>query len=150
LELWGETALVEQRLRLAPPPPCRASEAEGLRLLWWEPNTWLVRTDPAGAQAVMNRLIEAAGDDGAVTDLSGAFVRFRITGAAWRELLMIGGVFDAESPRFGPGAVAGTVIHHMPVRLDVISEGAVDVYTPPSYAADLEHHWRRSAAGVTG
>jgi hypothetical protein len=61
---------------------------------------------------------------------------------------MIGGVFDAESPSFGPGSMAGTVIHHMPVRLDVVSEGAVDAYVPPSYADDLLDHWRRSAARI--
>ena len=42
--------------------------------------------------------------------------------------------------------VAGTVIHHLPVRLDVLASDTVDAYTPPSYAAELSALWARSIA----
>jgi hypothetical protein len=64
--------------------------------------------------------------------------------------MMIGGVFDAESPAFASGCVAGTVIHHLPVRLDVIDAETVDAYIPPSYAAELMGHWQRSIARLCG
>jgi hypothetical protein len=62
--------------------------------------------------------------------------------------MMIGGVFDAESPAFGPDCIAGTVIHHPPVRPDVIDGKTVDAYTPPSYAAELAHHWKVAARRI--
>ncbi len=149
VETWGCGAAVERRLAaagIAAPAPCRSASAGDLRLMWWEPNTWLIRAPKPLRDETAVRLTEALAVDGAVTDVSGAFVRVRVEGALWRSLLMIGGVFDAESPSFGPGSVAGTVIHHLPVRLDVIDAGAADAYVPPSYAADLLHHWTAAAA----
>lgn len=149
VETWGDGAAVERRLAaagIAAPAPCRSASAGDLRLMWWEPNTWLIRAPKPLRDETGARLTEALAGEGAVTDVSGAFVRVRVEGALWRSLLMIGGVFDAESPSFGPGSVAGTVIHHLPVRLDVIGDGAVDAYVPPSYAADLLHHWGAAAA----
>ena len=80
---------------------------------------------------------------GAVTDVSGGFRRIRVHGPLWRELLMIGGVFDAEHG-FPVGSTAGTVIHHLPVRLDAVDAGTVDAYVAPSYAEELLHHWRKA------
>jgi heterotetrameric sarcosine oxidase gamma subunit len=148
LEIWGDQAVVEHRLGAALPPSCRSATSGSRRLLWWEPGIWILRTTVEDRAALEPLLAPAVGDEGAVTDLSGGFIRIRISGRHWRDLLMIGGVFDAESPSFGPGSIAGTVIHHMPVRLDVVSEGAVDAYVPPSYADDLLDHWRRSAARI--
>jgi heterotetrameric sarcosine oxidase gamma subunit len=143
LEIWGAQAAVERGLGASLPQSCRSADLNGSRWLWWEPGVWLVRGD---AERLRSSLEDAVGDHGAVTNLSGGFVRIGVMGALWRDLLMIGGVFDAESPSFGPGSIAGTVIHHMPVRLDVIGEDAVEAYVPPSYAGDLMHHWTRSAA----
>jgi len=140
LEIWGDQAAVEQRLGTALPAPCRSATRDGERLIWWEPSTWLIRA-PSGAVLEI-----AASDDGAVTEVSGGFRRLRVQGAGWRSLLMIGGVFDAESPAFAPGCVAATVIHHLPVWLDVIDPETVDAYTPPSYAAELKRHWERAMA----
>ena len=96
----------------------------------------------------VRRLVEVAGDDGAVTDISGAAVRCAIHGGDWRTLLTYGGVFDAESPTFGPGSVAGTVVEHMAVRFDVITQDQVDAYVAPSYAQDLFGYWARVARGL--
>ncbi len=149
VETWGDGAAVERRLAaagIATPALCRSTSSGDLRLMWWEPNTWLVRSPKPLRDETAARLTEALAGDGAVTDVSGAFVQVRVEGALWRSLLMIGGVFDAEAEGFGPGSVAGTVIHHLPVRLDVIGDGAVDAYVPPSYAADLLHHWGAATA----
>ncbi len=146
LEIWGEQVAVESRLEATLPLPCRSATAGTARTLWWEPETWLVRAPIAERDANLERLALVAGGDGAVTDISGALTRLRVEGPLWRDLLMIGGVFDAVSPTFGPGCVAGTVIHHLPVRLDVLSDSAIEAYVPPSYAEDLLHHWTRAAA----
>ena len=144
LEIWGDVSAVERRLGLSLPAPGRAIEVDHRRILWWEPRTWLVRTPAKDPRAEIEEMILAAGAEGAVTDLSGGFTRHRLTGEGWRGLLMIGGVFDAEAPAFDAGSVVGTVIHHMPVRLDVLSESTVEVYIPPSYSDDLLHHWRQA------
>jgi len=141
IEVWGDVAAVEHRLGAALPKAGAAMTLNGARLMWWEPKVWLVRG--AGID-----LPDALAKDGAAIDVTGAFSRLRITGAAWRELLMIGGVFDAESPAFGPDCIAGTVIHHLPVRLDVIDAQTVEAYTPPSYAAELAHHWEAAARRI--
>jgi heterotetrameric sarcosine oxidase gamma subunit len=146
IEIWGDRDAVERRLGAALPPAGRATTLNALRLMWWEPKVWLVRGSGDDLPA---RLADALGDDGAEFDVTGAFSRLRIAGAAWRDLIMIGGVFDAESPAFAPGSLAGTVIHHLPVRLDVIDAQTVDAYTPPSYAAELLHHWETAARRLT-
>jgi heterotetrameric sarcosine oxidase gamma subunit len=149
LEAWGDGAAVSQRIAArwaALPTPCGAVSAGAGRLLWWEPAVWLLRTGLEDRPAALAHLTDALADYGAVTEVSGGFRRLRVSGVGWRELLMIGGVFDAEAPRFGPGCVAGTVIHHLPVRLDVVDALTVDAYTPSSYSADLLHHWTVSAA----
>ncbi len=144
IEVWGDVAAVERRLGASLPTAGRSTMLHAARVMWWEPKVWLVR----GANT---DLTEILAEDGAAIEVTGAFSRLRITGAAWRELLMIGGVFDAEAPAFGPECIVGTVMHHLPVRLDVIDALTVEAYTPPSYAAELAHHWRAAARriGVT-
>jgi heterotetrameric sarcosine oxidase gamma subunit len=138
IEVWGDVAAVERRLGAGLPKTGQSITLNGARVMWWEPKVWLVR----GAATVF---AEVLAEDGAAIDVTGAFSHLRIAGESWRELLMIGGVFDAESPNFGPDCIAGTVIHHLPVRLDVIDAQTVDAYTPPSYAAELAHHWEVAA-----
>jgi heterotetrameric sarcosine oxidase gamma subunit len=94
----------------------------------------------------LDRTTTTLAEDGAATDMSGAFARLAIRGPHWRELLMIGGVFDAEDSRFAPGCTAGTVLHHTAVRYDVVASDQVILYVAPSYAADLLHHLRAGAS----
>ena len=89
------------------------------------------------------------GGEGGLTDVSGGFRRIRVQGLRWRELMMIGGVFDAEDEAFAPGCVVGTMIHHLPVRLDVVAIDTVDAYILPSYAEELLHHWPGTARRFT-
>ena len=139
LTLWDSVAVIALDL----PAPGYARDGPEGRVLWWEPNTYLVRARSAEGGMAMTRLTQTIGAAGAITDLSGAFSRFRLSGPSWRELLMIGGVFDAEAPAFGPGRVVGTILHHIAVRLDVLEDDTVEAYVPPSYAASLHGHWTR-------
>ena len=144
IAIWGDVETVGTRLAEALgalPAVGRAAVAGARRTLWWEPRTWLVCAPADDRDVTAERLAERVGGDGAVTDVSGGWRRIRVQGPRWRELMMLGAVFDAESASFEPGCVAGTIIHHLPVRLDVVAHDIVDAYTPPSYADELLHHW---------
>lgn len=150
IEIWGDQTVVERRLTRALPQPCRSAGVDNMRLLWWEPSTWLVRAAMECRDVALQRLTDALGDDGAAIEATGGFVRLLAEGTGWRELMMIGGCFDAGSPSFGPGSVAGTLIHHTPVHLDVVSETAVEAYVAPSYAEHLSSAWSAAAARLAG
>jgi heterotetrameric sarcosine oxidase gamma subunit len=146
IEIWGDQAEVERRLAAPLPDPCRSATVDDNRLIWWAPSTWLVRTVIENRDRALRRLIEALGDDGAAIEATGGLVRILIEGTRWRELMMIGGYFDAESPTFGLGSVAGTLIHHTAVHLDVLSDNAVEAYVAPSYAEHLLSPWSLAVA----
>ena len=148
-EVWSDHAAALQRLTKALgaslPEVGKSKDAKTLRLIWLEPNTWMVRSPAAAELVVLGKIETALGQDGAAAQISGALVRRRITGTGWRTLLTIGAMFDAESAAFGPGCYVATLIDHAPVRLDVISDTEVDAYTPPSYAPDLFAFWQHAA-----
>lgn len=129
-DIWGDPSR----------PPWPGEPEDGWRVIRVEPTVWWLTGPLDGAEAMLARLESALGDDGGVTDLTGGFVRIGVAGPAWREVLMIGGVFDAESPQFGPGSTAGTLLHHIAVRYDVVSNDEVHIFLAPSYADDLAHH----------
>ena len=145
IEILGPDAVLQLDVWDAPPPECPAVgcalDHGGRRLLWSGPGVWWIRTTPEDRAAALASWRGAVGEGGVVSDLSGGFTRVRISGPRWRETLMIEGVFDAESPDFAPGCAAGTVIDHVPVRLDVVAADAVDVYAPRSLAPHLLALW---------
>jgi heterotetrameric sarcosine oxidase gamma subunit len=148
VELWDDVEAVSADLAdlVGPlPAPGRAAPSGVTRVLWWEPQTWLVRAPLKMRDGLSEPLAAGLRERGAVTDVSGGFRRVRVHGPLWREFLMIGGVFDAEHG-FPVGSTAGTVIHHLPVRLDAVDAGAVDAYVAQSYAEELLHHWRKAQA----
>jgi heterotetrameric sarcosine oxidase gamma subunit len=109
----------------------------GWRAVRVEPTVWWLGGPLTALEARLAAVETTLGEDGAAVDLSGGFVRLEVAGPAWRELLMIGGVFDAEDPAFGPGSTAGTVLHHASVRYDVVDDQRVHILVAPSYAQDL-------------
>ena len=141
LEIWGEACAVAERFEAAMGFALSRFGTSGgtdaLRLIRYEPTVWLVEGDPAALPAVL-------GEDGDVTAIGGGIVRVRLSGTAWRTLLMEGGVFDAESPAFAPGTSAATIIDHVAVRLHVVSDDACDVYVPASFSAGLIHFWEQA------
>jgi heterotetrameric sarcosine oxidase gamma subunit len=114
----------------------------GWRAIRVEPTVWWLSGPLADLDRQFAQLEAALGEDGAATDLSGGFTRLGVSGPAWREVLMIGGVFDAENPDFGAGSTAGTLLHHASVRHDVTAEDRVHIHVPPGHAEDLLHHLR--------
>ncbi len=142
LEIWGNPLGVATRFKAAtgfPLPHLGTSGGtDALRLIRYEPTVWLVEGDPAALPAVL-------GEDGAVTAIGGGIVRVRLSGTAWRALLMEGGMFDAESSAFASGTSVATIIDHVAVRLHVVSDDACDVYVPASFSTGLIHFWEQAA-----
>ncbi len=123
-----------------PPPPV------GTRILQVEPRRWWLIDAAAHAAA----LAEQIGDSGALTPIGGGLTRATLTGAGWRDLLTISGCFDVEDPRFAPGRIAATTIHHVPVWIAPTGAETCEVYLANSYAATLNDLWSRSATGLGG
>lgn len=141
VEIWSNPQAVagraEAALGFALPTLGQSAGTDALRLMRFEPTVWLAEGD-------VSALADVLGDDGAITAIGGSVVRFRLAGTGWRELLLEGGVFDAQSFAFGPGATAATIIDHVNVRLHVESEAACMAYVPASYAAALHHFWEEA------
>lgn len=150
-DLWSDTRAAAARIgeALGGPLPGLRRAAElggGWRAIRVEPTVWWLSGPLADADAQIARLEAALGEDGAATDLSGGFARLAVAGPGWRALLMIGGVFDAEDPAFGPGSTAGTILHHVAVRHDVLADTLVHIHVAPGYAEDLLAHLSAAAA----
>jgi heterotetrameric sarcosine oxidase gamma subunit len=141
-EIWSNPAAVAERFASAQgfalPAMGRSAGSETLRLIRYEPTVWLVEGDVSGLTKVL-------ADDGALTAIGGGILRVRLSGKAWRTLLMEGGVFDAESPAFAPGCSAATIIEHVNVRLHVVSENTCDAYVPLSFSKAMLHFWKEAA-----
>ena len=102
-----------------------------------EPKRWWL-LGPGSALAEIEAVL---GENGASTPIGGGLMRTELTGPGWRAQLMIGGLFDAEDPAFGPGQCAATQLHHAPVWIEVLSEDAANVYFPASLLDDMRHLW---------
>ncbi len=155
VDLWSNFGAAAARLGEALggglPGPIRSAElGGGWRAVRVEPTAWWLVGPLAALQATLEAVEEALGENGAAVDLSGGFARLEVAGAGWREMLMVGGVFDAEDPAFGPGSTAGTVLHHASVRYDVIDDHSVHILVAPSRAHDLLDHLRAAATRLEG
>jgi heterotetrameric sarcosine oxidase gamma subunit len=121
--------------------PAAAGRAEAGKdgpALWAEPKVVLVSGDADALEAGL-------GAHAAVSDVSGAWRRIDLAGPIWREVLMVGGVFDAESASFGPGALAATMLHHAPVMIHARSENEASVYVAPSFAQGLRRAFLKAS-----
>ena len=149
LEVWGEANAVSKRFMAAfgvdLPAASLAISSGDLRVIWREPSAYMIAAPLAVSQDLSEKLTKVAARDGAVTDISGAAVCCTLSGPDWRALLTHGGVFDAEDPAFALGCVAGTVVEHINIRIDVLSETRADIYVAPSYAQDLLGYWDQVA-----
>ncbi|MEY2884202.1 MAG: Sarcosine oxidase, gamma subunit family [Pseudomonadota bacterium] len=144
LALWNPAARSRLGAGLGAdlPGPCRAITTGAQRLLWLEQDHWLVACATTEAATVQAQMAGLIGSDGTIVEVGAALVGHSLSGGDWRGLLMVGGVFDAEDPGFGPGSVARTVMHHSPLLLDVIAADHVNAYVPASYAGEFFDYWR--------
>ena len=121
LDMWGDGAPL----------------LHGVRAIQVEPRRWWLVDAGDKIQAIT----EALGDKGAITPIGGGLIRATLTGPGWRSQLMISGVFDAENPAFKPGDCAATIIGHVSVWIDVISDETARVYFAASLRGDMEQLW---------
>lgn len=141
LELWGDPKPAATRIAKALGHDLPGSGRAAGRVLRLSPTTWLVAGDVAALRG-------ALGDGGALTPTGGGYEQVRLSGPAWRSLLMEGGLFDAESGHFTVDSVVTAPIDHVAVTLRVESENACLAYVPASHAADLLRFWQLSAGGL--
>lgn len=137
---WPDTAAaVSRRLREAVgvAPPALANRwtgsGDGVRLIWNGPyRWWLVGTDPARTDAVMAALPP---DQAAVTEQGAGRSVLRATGPNVRDLLAKLCPLDLHPGVFPADGAAGTVVHHVSVRLVAAETGqAVELWLPRSSA----------------
>ena len=110
---------------------------DGVRAMQVEPRRWWL----VDAGDKIEAITEALGDMGALTPIGGDLMRATLTGSGWRSQLMISGVFDAENPDFKPGDCAATIIGHVSVWIDVISDETAHVYFAASLRTAIDHLW---------
>jgi len=124
---------------LAPARPGRHAGDDGLSLIGIGAGTWLAlreAADPFWSDGLRDRLAGLA----SVSDQSGAYVIFRITGAGARTLLQRGLAIDLHPAVFGPGAAAVSAIAHIGVVIWPVTEGGgYDVAIQRSYANCFAH-----------
>ena len=109
----------------------------GVHAMQVEPRCWWLIDVGDKIQAITETLRE----NGAITPIGGGLMRATLTGPGWRSQLMISGVFDAENPGFKPGDCAATIIGHVSVWIDVISDETARVYFAASLRGDMEQLW---------
>lgn len=141
LELWGDPGPAAKRIAKALGHDLPATGRAQGNVLRLSPTTWLITGEVAAVR-------QALGDGGALTPAGGGYERVRLSGPAWRSLLMEGGLFDAESVEFSTDCVATTQIEHVTVTLRVEGAHSCLAYVPASQAADLLLFWRVSAGGL--
>jgi heterotetrameric sarcosine oxidase gamma subunit len=149
-DLWSGGAEAEARLeealgRALPGLGASTALSGAWRAIRVEPTVWWLSGPLVEAPAMIARVETALEGDGAVTEMSGAMSRLEVAGPAWRDLLMIGGVFDAEAETFGAGRTAGTLLHHIGVRYDVVDADRLHIHVAPSHLGDLLHHLEAAA-----
>jgi heterotetrameric sarcosine oxidase gamma subunit len=144
-EIWSNPLAVAKRFKAATgydlPAMGRSDGTDATRLIRYEPTVWLAEGD-------VTALADILGNDGVITAIGGGIVRVRLSGPRWRELLMEGGVFDAENSGFAPGCSAATIIDHVAVRLHVVGDDSCIAYVPLSFSKGLLHFWHLVAESL--
>ena len=121
LDMWGEGA----------------PTLHGVHAMQVEPRRWWLVDAGDKIEAITKDL----GEKGAITPIGGGLMRATLIGPGWRSQLMISGVFDGENPDFKPSDCAATLIGHVCVWIDVISNETAHVYFAASLRAAIEHLW---------
>lgn len=132
----------------APAGPGRATNAVGLSLIGSGAGSWIAHqpdAPPAWAQQVQERLHGIA----AVSDQSGAYTIFRLSGADARTILQRGVAIDLHPDRFGHGAAIMATIAHIGIVAWVVDDRSTfDVAVYRSYAGSFEDWLVQAAAAL--
>ncbi len=129
-------------LGIALPKAGNSAEEAGVAALSTGPGRWLL----VAADAAAASLPDPAGDEAAVTDLTGGRAILTLTGPRAALTLMKGTAVDLDPATFPAGSVAATALAHMPIII-WRREAGYDVIVPRSYAVSLLE-WMLEAGGL--
>jgi sarcosine oxidase subunit gamma len=124
-------------LDLASAPRC--STAGALTLIGTGPDCWLTYCKTPDADW-LPRLRERLGSHAALSDQSGGYAIFRLSGPGARTVLQRGASIDFDPDTFPAGSVAVTVISHIGVIIWADDDGSYEVAVFRSFA-DSFRHW---------
>ena len=127
-------------------PYCLAGD--GIVLLGTGPGSWLAHIDAAPADWAAG-LRERLGPLASVSDQSGGYVIFRLSGPGARTVLQRGAAIDFHPAAFAAGAVAATVIAHIGVVIRQIDDAPTyDIALYRSFAGSFRHWLDATAEGL--
>ncbi len=125
------------RVDLRDGPTC--STCDGIVLLGTGPGSWLAHSDAAPAEWAAG-LRDRLGPLASVSDQSGGYAIFRLSGRDARTVLQRGASIDFHPAAFGPGAVATTVIAHIGVVIRQVDDAPTyDILLFRSFAGSFRH-----------
>jgi heterotetrameric sarcosine oxidase gamma subunit len=102
-------------------------EADGYRLLWTGPGSWLAVSHAIEPAAMLAALSSGTyGPDATAVDLSHAYSVFRLAGPASATLLATAVPVDIEGVR--PGGSLGTLFGHYNVHVHAVEADMFDIY----------------------
>lgn len=128
------------------PEAGRLEACRGLTMLSSALDQWFIEKAGHPAADFAAEVAQVVGDSASVTDQSGGWVRFDISGAGLED--MFARLCPVDLASFGPGDVARTRIHH--IGCFVWRQGeALGVMSPRSTAASLVHALRDAARSIT-
>lgn len=126
----------------------RCSTGTGIVLLGTGPGSWLAHVDAAPADWAAG-LRDRLGALASVSDQSGGYVVFRLSGAGARTVLQRGAAIDFHPAAFAAGAVGATAIAHIGVVIRQIDDAPTyDILLFRSFAGSFRHWLDTVIAGV--
>ena len=114
-----------------PVDPCTYAKAGIAAAYWLGPDEWLLSVAPGSEAEVEGRLRNAA-VQAAVTDVSGAYVLFRLGGRDARSVMMKSGPYDYRLS--SDGRCVGTVFAKATALVALTGDGTYDIFVRRSYA----------------
>ena len=132
----GDSKLSEF-LEVDPPDVAKWVENGSRSAFWTAPSQWFVISDESGSSTLFNDISNALGGDAAITDQSGGWACFDVTGPNLIAVLekLVG--FDVASAQ--AGEAHRTSIEHIGSFVLCRSGDAVRILCPRSYARSLHH-----------
>ena len=138
-----------EALGVSAPTSCSFAGNDNVALIGTGPGVWLAfseQSDPEWIDDLSRRLSGIA----SVSDQSGGYVIFRISGPSARPLLQRGAFIDLDASAFFPGSAATTMIAHIGVTLwQVDGTPAFDVALFRSFAKSFRD-WIDATAPFIG
>jgi heterotetrameric sarcosine oxidase gamma subunit len=136
-------------LSISVPDGCACVKGDNLTLIGTGPGMWMAlseQTEPAWGDDLSRRLSDIA----SVSDQSGGYVIFRISGPLARTLLQRGAFIDFDPSVFRAGSVATTVIAHMGVIIwQADDSGVFDVALFRSFASSFQDWIDATASSIS-